>query len=162
MLYYYNGFRSTADWPYENKGYELRVLNWKQDVYISFIESFIKFYLCFINAINIFNQNCLSLQQKWPYINKKNICHQQWQQSDVNLACFTAITTLSFLNTWKHYINVLKLLKVYNQHKTIICFGLIVFLFKSLNVFNLLAATKRLITNYTFSVNSFMVEVPII
>ena len=100
MLYYYNGFRSTADWPYENKGYELRVLNWKQDVYISFIESFIKFYLCFINAINIFNQNCLSLQQKWPYINKKNICHQQWQQSDVNLACFTAITTLSFLNNW--------------------------------------------------------------
>ena len=101
MLYYYNGFRSTADWPYENKGYELRVLNWKQDVYISFIESFIKFYLCFINAINIFNQNCLSLQQKWPYINKKNICHQQWQQSDVHLACFTAITTLSFLNNWK-------------------------------------------------------------
>ena len=40
-------------------------------------------------------------------------------------------------------------------------FGLIVFLFKSLNVFNLSAATKNLITNYTFFVNSFMAEVPI-
>ena len=31
---------------------------------------------------------------------------------------------------WKHYINVLKLLKVYIQHKTIIRFGLIVFYLK--------------------------------
>ena len=39
---------------------------------------------------------------------------------------------------WKHYINVLKLLsKFTTQHKNIIRFGLIVFLFKSLNVFNL-------------------------
>ena len=43
--------------------------------------------------------------------------------------------------------------------QTIIRFGLIVFLFKSLNVFNLSAATKNLITNYTFFVNSFMPEV---
>ena len=40
-------------------------------------------------------------------------------------------------------------------------FGLIVFLFQSLNVFNLLAETKSLITNYTFLANSFMAEVPI-
>ena len=53
-----------------------------------------------------------------------------------------------------------KLLKLKTQHKTIIRFGLIVFLFKSQNVFNLLAATKNWITNYTFFVNSFMVEVP--
>ena len=37
------------------------------------------------------------------------------------------------------------------QHKAIICFGLIVFFLKRLNVFNLSAATKNLITNYTFS-----------
>ena len=46
--------------------------------------------------------------------------------------------------------------------QTIIRFGLIVFLFKSLNVFNLSAATKSLITNYTFLVNSFMAEIHII
>ena len=49
--------------------------------------------------------------------------------------------------------------KFITQHKTIIHFGLIVFLFKSLNVFNLPAATKSLITNYTFLINSFMLEV---
>ena len=38
---------------------------------------------------------------------------------------------------WKHYINVLKLLKFATKHKTIIRFGFIVILFKSLNVFNL-------------------------
>ena len=53
-----------------------------------------------------------------------------------------------------------KLLKLKTQHKAVIRFGLIVFLFKSSNVFNLLAATKNWITNYTFFVNSFMVEVP--
>ena len=64
---------------------------------------------------------------------------------------------------WKHYIHVLKLLaKFTTQHNTIICFGFIVFLFKSLNVFNLSEATKSLITNYKFLVSSFMVEVPII
>ena len=39
------------------------------------------------------------------------------------------------------------------QHKAIIRFGLTVFLFKSLNVFNLSAGTKNLRTNYTFFVN---------
>ena len=52
---------------------------------------------------------------------------KQWKQNNVNLACFIAITTLSFLNNWKwkmlyeeqniqwkHYINMLKLLKFYN------------------------------------------------
>ena len=48
------------------------------------------------------------------------------------------------------------------QRKTIIRYGLNVFLFKSLNVFNLPAATKNLITNYTFFVNSFMAAVTII
>ena len=63
---------------------------------------------------------------------------------------------------WKHFINVLKLLtKFTTQHKTIIRIGLIMFLFKRLNVFNLLEATKILITNYTFFVNSFMAELPI-
>ena len=63
---------------------------------------------------------------------------------------------------WKHFINVLKLLtKFTTRHKTIIRIGLIVFLFKRLNVFNLLEATKILITNYTFFVNSFMAELPI-
>ena len=52
--------------------------------------------------------------------------------------------------------------KFTRQHKTIIRFGPIVLLFKSLNVFTLSAATKNLITNYTFIVNSFMAEVPII
>ena len=56
---------------------------------------------------------------------------------------------------------MLKLLKFATQHNIIIHFVLIVFLFKSLNVFNLSAATKNLITNYTFFVNSFMAEVPI-
>ena len=52
-------------------------------------------------------------------------------------------------------INVLKLLtKFTTQRKTIIRFGLIVFLFKSLNAFNLSAATKNLRTNYTFFVKS--------
>ena len=47
------------------------------------------------------------------------------------------------------------------QHKAIIRFGPIVFLFKSLNVFNLSTAAKNLLTNYTFFVNSFMVGVAI-
>ena len=55
-----------------------------------------------------------------------------------------------------------ELLKVYYATKTIIRFGVIVFLFKSVNVFNLTAATRKLITNYTFFVNSFMAEVSII
>ena len=38
------------------------------------------------------------------------------------------------------------------QYKTIIRFRLTVFLFKSLNVFNLSAATKNLRTNYIFFV----------
>ena len=48
------------------------------------------------------------------------------------------------------------------QHKTIIRFGLIVFLFKSLNAFNSSAARKNLITNNKFFINSFVAEVPII
>ena len=43
-----------------------------------------------------------------------------------------------------------KIVKFTTQHKTIIRFGLIVLLFKRSNVFNLSAATKNLITNYTF------------
>ena len=52
-------------------------------------------------------------------------------------------------------------LKFTTQHKTIIRFGLIVFLFKSLNVFKLPAATKNFITTSTF-VNSFVAGVSII
>ena len=48
------------------------------------------------------------------------------------------------------------------QNETIIRFGLIMFLFQSLNVFNLPVATKNLITNYTFFLNSFVAEVVII
>ena len=48
----------------------------------------------------------------------------------------------------QHYVTVLKLFTT--QHKTIIRFGLIVLLFKSLNVFDLPAITKNAITNYTF------------
>ena len=72
----------------------------------------------------IFIQNCLVLQQNWLCIKIKNICHQQWQQNNVNLACFIAITKLSFLSNWKwemlfekqnirwkHYINVLKIVQ---------------------------------------------------
>ena len=35
----------------------------KQDVYISFIKNFIKFYLCFNNVISLFDQNYLILRQ---------------------------------------------------------------------------------------------------
>ena len=52
-----------------------------------------------------------------------------------------------------------KIAKFTTQYKTIIRFGLIVFLFKSLNVFNLSAAAKNLITNYNFFVDSFMAGV---
>ena len=76
-----------------------------------------------------FDQSCLILQQNLLYIERKNLCHQQWQQNNVNLAFFIAITgTLSFLNNWKwemlfeeqnipwkHSINVLELLKVYSK-----------------------------------------------
>ena len=51
-----------------------------------------------------------------------------------------------------------KIAQSLQQLKTIIRFGLNVFLFKSLNVFNLSAVTKNLITNYTFFANSFMTE----
>ena len=47
------------------------------------------------------------------------------------------------------------------KNKTIISFGLIFFLFKTLNVFNLSAATKDFIANYTFFINLFMAEGPI-
>ena len=52
--------------------------------------------------------------------------------------------------------------KFTTQYKTIIRFVFIVFLFKSLNAFNLSAATKYLITNYTFFVSSLTTEVSII
>ena len=52
--------------------------------------------------------------------------------------------------------SMLKLLKFTKQNKTINGFGLIVYLFKRLNVFNLSAVIKN------FFVNSFMAEVPII
>ena len=147
----------------------------QQDVYISFIKHFINFCLWFINVIKFFHQNSLILQKNWLYIKRKNLCYQQWQRNNVSWASFVAIITLFFLNNWKwemlyeeqniqwkHFINVLKLLtKFTTQHKTIIRIGLIVFLFKRLNVFNLLEATKILITNYTFFVNSFMAELPI-
>ena len=71
------------------------VLNWITRR-ISFIKKFVKFYLYFINVINSFNQNCLILQQNWLYITRKNPCHQQWQENNVNLACFIAITIFPF------------------------------------------------------------------
>ena len=49
---------------------------------------------------------------------------------------------------WKHYINVLKLLEVYNA-TPLLSLGLLCF-YSSLNVFNLSAATKNLRANYTF------------
>ena len=48
------------------------------------------------------------------------------------------------------------LIKCVLRKKECILFVFIKFLFKSLNVFNLLAATKSLITNYSFLVNSFI------
>ena len=97
------------------------------------------------------------------------------KKNNVNLACFIGITTLSFLNNWKWEMlceeqrifdeSITSMckncLKFTTQHKTIIRFGLIVFLFKSLNVFKLSAATKNFITNSTF-VNSFVAGVSII
>ena len=59
---------------------------------------------------------------------------------------------------WKHYSNVLKLLqqlqKFTIQHKVIIRFRLVVFLFKNVNVFNLSPATKNLKINYNFFVKT--------
>ena len=128
-----------------------------------------KFYvlnLCFISLINFLNQNCVTLQKNWLYIKRKNLCHQQWQENNINLACFIAITILSFLNNWKwemlyekqniqwkYCINVLKLLRFYIQRKTIIRFGLTVFLFKRLNVFNLSSATKTMITPFSLTLS---------
>ena len=118
------------------EGYKFRVLNWIRR--ISFIKKFIKFYSYFINVINLFNQSCLILQQNWLYIKRKNLCHQQWQQNNVKLACFIAITTLSFLNNWKwkmlyeeqnirwkHYINVLKLLSLQHNIRPLFALGLL-------------------------------------
>ena len=48
------------------------------------------------------------------------------------------------------------------QHNIRQLFELIAFFLKSLNLFNLSAATKNLIRNYTFFVNSFMAELPTI
>ena len=49
---------------------------------------------------------------------------------------------------WKRYINVLKLLEVYNA-TPLLSLGLLCF-YSSLNVFNLPAATEILRTNCTF------------
>ena len=122
MNIYYSGLLSAAAWQYKRKEYELRVLIEKQDAYISFIKSFINFYLSFINLINFSHQNCLTLQKNWFNIKRKNIFHQHRRQDNANLAYFNTITTLSLVrmlyeeqNTqWKHYISVLKLCKVYN------------------------------------------------
>ena len=50
------------------------------------------------------------------------------------------------------------------QHnmRPLFALGFIVFFFKRLNVFNLSAATKKLITSCTFFINSFMAQVPLI
>ena len=55
-----------------------------------------------------------------------------------------------------------KIAQSLQQQKAIIRFELIVSLLKRLHVFNLSAATKNMITNYTFFANSFIAEVPII
>ena len=125
--------------------------------------------MSFINLINFSHQDCLILQQNWVYIKRKNIFHQQRSKNNANLVCFNALPYWEMLYEeqniqWKHYINVLKLLtKFTTQHKTIICFELIVFLLKSEDVFNLSAATKNLrkITpfNYKFSRSTLTISV---
>ena len=93
---------------------------------------------------------------------EQNLCHQQSKLRNVNLACYTPIFTLSFLNNWKWDTLYEKqkcnqcitamcytCLKFTIQLKVIILSGLIVFLFQRLNVFNLSAGTKNLKTNYT-------------
>ena len=64
---------------------------------------------------------------------------------------------------WIHFIQCAKIAQsLQHSIKTIISFGLIGILLKTLNVSNLSAATKKkkkkkkLITKYTFFVNSFM------
>ena len=87
------------------------------------------------------------------------------KQCKFSMLCYHYYTFLSeFLNNcykeknviWRseHSMKALYYCAKIAQSKTIIRFEVIVFLFKSLNVFNLSAATENLITNYTF-VNSF-------
>ena len=137
-----------------------QINNTMQDAYISFIKSFINFYLSFINLINFSHQNCLILQQNWLYIKRKNIFHQQRLWDTGNLACFNAFTTLSLVRNviWRteHSMEALyKCAKIaqslQRNIKPLFALGLLCF-YSSLNVFNLSAATKNLRTNYTFFV----------
>ena len=89
------------------EGITITWLKLNNETYIFFIKSFIKFYLIFINLINLFqynclikfylifinlfHHNCLNSQENCLYIKRKNLCHQQWQQSNENLACFIDI-----------------------------------------------------------------------
>ena len=82
------------------EGITITCLELNSKTYISFIKNFIEFDLIFINLIIFFHHNCLISQQNWLYIKIKNLCHQQWQQSNENLACFIDIITFSFLNNW--------------------------------------------------------------
>ena len=91
----------------------------QQDTYISFIKSF---YLSFNNLKNFCHQNYLILQQNSLCIKRKNIFHQQQARNNASLTCFNAFILLSLVRNviWRtkcsmeDYINVLKLLKVYN------------------------------------------------
>ena len=120
-----DGLHSTAGWPCEKKGYELRVLNWITRRIYFFHPKFLSNSICYINVINVFNHNCKILQQNWLYIIRKKPFHQQWQQNNVNFSI--TINTFSFPNNWKwemlyeeqniqwkHCISVLKLLIVSN------------------------------------------------
>ena len=75
---------STAQQVDQTKRRDMNYVSYIEKRRIFFIKNFIKFYLYFINVINIFNQNYLILQQNWRYNKRKNLCQQQWQQNKVN------------------------------------------------------------------------------
>ena len=83
------------------EGIRVTWLKLNNKTYIFFIENFIKLYLIFINLIHSFHHNCLISQQNWLYIKRKNLCHQEWQQSNENLACFIDIIVFDINWNWE-------------------------------------------------------------
>ena len=100
--------------------------------------------LFIFHECNKFILNCLILQQDLLYIKRKNPCHQQWQENNVNLVYFIAITIFPFWITEseKYYmknrifdetifdINVLKLLSLQHNIRPLFALGLLCFYFK--------------------------------
>ena len=88
---YITKMTSTAGWRCEKKEYELRVLNWITRRIYFFHQKRYEILFMFLQCNKFLQSKLPNFTTKLTIHNEKNICHQQWSQSNVNLARFIDI-----------------------------------------------------------------------